>query len=55
MELNQPPADAPLILSPTTSRRRRALFDQIHVLGFRAIAAYDAQARSGVLRAQADL
>jgi two-component system sensor histidine kinase/response regulator len=42
VELNQPPADAPLILvADDVSANVELLFDQLHVLGFRAIAAYD--------------
>ncbi|HEY8176752.1 MAG TPA: ATP-binding protein [Gemmatimonadaceae bacterium] len=42
MELNQPPADAPLILvADDVPANVELLFDQLHVLGFRAIAAYD--------------
>ena len=42
MELNQPPADAPLILvADDVSANVELLFDQLHVLGFRAIAAGD--------------
>jgi two-component system sensor histidine kinase/response regulator len=42
VELNQPPADAPLILvADDVPANVELLFDQLHVLGFRAIAAYD--------------
>ena len=42
MELTQPPADAPLILvADDVSANVELLFDQLHVLGFRAIAASD--------------
>ena len=42
MELNQPPADAPLILvADDVPANVELLFDQLHVLGFRAIAATD--------------
>src|SRR4051812_43845279 len=42
MELNQPAADAPLILvADDVPANVELLFDQLHVLGFRAIAAYD--------------
>jgi two-component system sensor histidine kinase/response regulator len=42
VELNQPPADAPLILvADDVSANVELLFDQLHVLGFRAIAASD--------------
>jgi two-component system sensor histidine kinase/response regulator len=42
MELNQPPADAPLILvADDVAANVELLFDQLHVLGFRAIAAAD--------------
>ena len=42
MELPQPPADAPLILvADDVPANVELLFDQLHVLGFRAIAAYD--------------
>ncbi|HMC54477.1 MAG TPA: response regulator, partial [Gemmatimonadaceae bacterium] len=42
MELNQPPADAPLILvADDVPANVELLFDQLHVLGFRAIAAAD--------------
>jgi signal transduction histidine kinase len=42
MELNQPPADAPLILvADDVPANVELLFDQLHVLGFRTIAAYD--------------
>jgi two-component system, sensor histidine kinase and response regulator len=42
MELSQPPADAPLILvADDVPANVELLFDQLHVLGFRAIAAYD--------------
>jgi two-component system sensor histidine kinase/response regulator len=42
MELNQPPADAPLILvADDVAANVELLFDQLHVLGFRAIAASD--------------
>lgn len=42
MELNQPPADAPLILvADDVPANVELLFDQLHVLGFRAIAASD--------------
>ncbi len=42
MELKQPPADAPLILvADDVSANVELLFDQLHVLGFRAIAAAD--------------
>src|SRR5258705_7741138 len=41
-ELHQPPADAPLILvADDVPANVELLFDQLHVLGFRAIAAYD--------------
>ena len=42
MELPQPAADAPLILvADDVPANVELLFDQLHVLGFRAIAAYD--------------
>lgn len=42
MELNQPPPDAPLVLvADDVPANVELLFDQLHVLGFRAIAAYD--------------
>jgi two-component system sensor histidine kinase/response regulator len=42
MELNQPPTDAPLILvADDVAANVELLFDQLHVLGFRAIAAAD--------------
>src|SRR5688500_18494023 len=42
MELTQPPADAPLILvADDVSANVELLFDQLHVLGFRAVAASD--------------
>ena len=42
MELNQPPADAPLILvADDVPANVELLFDQLHVLGFRALAAVD--------------
>src|SRR5262245_55987008 len=42
MELNQPPADAPLILvADDVAANVELLFDQLHVLGFRALAASD--------------
>ena len=42
MELTQPPADAPLILvADDVPANVELLFDQLHVLGFRAIAASD--------------
>ena len=42
MELRQPPADAPLILvADDVPANVELLFDQLHVLGFRAIAAAD--------------
>jgi signal transduction histidine kinase len=42
VELNQPPADAPLILvADDVPANVELLFDQLHVEGFRAIAAYD--------------
>src|SRR4051812_3108372 len=42
MELTQPAADAPLILvADDVPANVELLFDQLHVLGFRAIAAYD--------------
>ncbi|MEX2153490.1 MAG: ATP-binding protein [Gemmatimonadaceae bacterium] len=42
MELNQPPTDAPLILvADDVPANVELLFDQLHVLGFRAIAASD--------------
>src|SRR5688572_27827157 len=42
MELSQPPADAPLILvADDVPANVELLFDQLHVLGFRAMAAYD--------------
>ena len=42
MELSQPPADAPLILvADDVPANVELLFDQLHVLGFRTIAAYD--------------
>ena len=42
MELRQPPADAPLILvADDVPANVELLFDQLHVLGFRAIAAED--------------
>ena len=42
MELNQPPEDAPLILvADDVGANVELLFDQLHVLGFRAIAAAD--------------
>jgi two-component system sensor histidine kinase/response regulator len=42
VELPQPPADAPLILvADDVPANVELLFDQLHVLGFRAIAAYD--------------
>ena len=42
MELNQPPDDAPLILvADDVPANVELLFDQLHVLGFRAIAAID--------------
>jgi two-component system sensor histidine kinase/response regulator len=42
MELNQPPDDAPLILvADDVPANVELLFDQLHVLGFRAIAATD--------------
>src|SRR5688572_4132154 len=42
MELSQPPADAPLILvADDVPANVELLFDQLHVLGFRALAAYD--------------
>src|SRR5437867_12565527 len=42
MELNQPPGDAPLILvADDVPANVELLFDQLHVLGFRALAAYD--------------
>lgn len=42
MEISQPPADAPLILvADDVSANVELLFDQLHVLGFRAIAASD--------------
>ena len=42
MELNQPPADAPLILvADDVAANVELLFDQLHVLGFRAIASSD--------------
>src|SRR5688500_20177091 len=42
MDLPQPPADAPLILvADDVSANVELLFDQLHVLGFRAIAAAD--------------
>jgi len=42
VELTQPPADAPLILvADDVSANVELLFDQLHVLGFRSIAAYD--------------
>jgi signal transduction histidine kinase len=42
MELNQPPSDAPLILvADDVPANVELLFDQLHVLGFRAIAAVD--------------
>ena len=41
-ELAPPPADAPLILvADDVPANVELLFDQLHVLGFRAIAAYD--------------
>ena len=45
MELSQPPADAPLILvADDVAANVELLFDQLHVLGFRAIAASDGPA-----------
>jgi two-component system sensor histidine kinase/response regulator len=45
VELNQPPADAPLILvADDVAANVELLFDQLHVLGFRAIAAADGPA-----------
>jgi two-component system, sensor histidine kinase and response regulator len=42
LELNQPPEDAPLILvADDVGANVELLFDQLHVLGFRAIAAGD--------------
>src|SRR5919199_4695395 len=42
MELTQPPADSPLILvADDVPANVELLFDQLHVLGFRAIAAHD--------------
>jgi two-component system sensor histidine kinase/response regulator len=42
VELNQPPADAPLILvADDVPANVELLFDELHVLGFRAIAASD--------------
>lgn len=42
MELNQPAADAPLILvADDVAANVELLFDQLHVLGFRALAATD--------------
>ena len=42
MELTQPPPDAPLILvADDVPANVELLFDQLHVLGFRALAAYD--------------
>src|SRR5438309_11716802 len=42
VELNQPPADAPLILvADDVPANVERLFDQLHVLGFRATAADD--------------
>jgi two-component system, sensor histidine kinase and response regulator len=42
VELPQPPADAPLILvADDVPANVELLFDQLHVLGFRALAAYD--------------
>jgi signal transduction histidine kinase len=42
VESNGPPADAPLILvADDVPANVELLFDQLHVLGFRAIAAYD--------------
>ena len=42
MELTQPPADAPLILvADDVPANVELLFDQLHVLGFRALAASD--------------
>jgi two-component system sensor histidine kinase/response regulator len=42
VELPQPPADAPLILvADDVPANVELLFDQLHVLGFRAVAAYD--------------
>src|SRR6266576_2092466 len=42
MESNGPPPDAPLILvADDVPANVELLFDQLHVLGFRAIAAYD--------------
>src|ERR1700712_3900544 len=41
-ELAPPPADAPVILvADDVPANVELLFDQLHVLGFRAIAAYD--------------
>jgi hypothetical protein len=41
-ELAPPPADAPLILvADDVPANVELLFDQLHVLGFRAVAAYD--------------
>src|SRR5258708_22964678 len=41
-ELAPPPADAPLILvADDVAANVELLFDQLHVLGFRAVAAYD--------------
>ena len=42
MEIRQPPADAPLILvADDVPANVELLFDQLHVLGFRAVAAVD--------------
>ena len=44
-ELAPPPADAPLILvADDVPANVELLFDQLHVLGFRAVAAYDGPA-----------
>jgi len=41
-ELAPPPADAPLILvADDVPANVELLFDQLHVLGFRAVASYD--------------